>query len=78
MLGRLEAEESLLAYHRTALGSGSMDKEAAMGLLKAWEIDANGGVAPRRAVQKATPADMRAMGFGVRRVPRTTPPTTES
>ncbi len=60
---QLEAEESMLTANRTAIGTGSVEADAARRMTAAWERAANGGRRP--LVAKATPEMLRSMGIGL-------------
>jgi hypothetical protein len=68
MMPRMQAEESMLAATRVALGGGSLKKDDAARLRRAWEQAASGGRAPRAI--KASLADLQALGIVVRKVKR--------
>ena len=65
MLPRLDAEEALSAINNIALGTGSVKSEDAKRAMRDLEKRAGGGA---RHVRRAGPADLAAMGIGVRRV----------
>lgn len=58
---RLMAEEALQAARETAVGTGSLEKAAQKDTVRAWQKTA--GCEPKP--QRATLADLGAMGFGV-------------
>lgn len=63
MLPRLEAEQSMLAAERVAMGMGAMKKEAADAIWKRWAKAANEGVDVR-----PQPTALAAHGIPIRRV----------
>lgn len=66
MLPRLTAEESLLAVTRTAIGTGSIEKEATKRIMAAWVTDAEGTPeTPTRPTSARTVAAVRAVGLKV-------------
>lgn len=67
MMPRLQAEESLTAVERTAVGTGSLKKEDAQAITRAWARD----VAPssRERVQRITPEALEAIGIQYQIVP---------
>jgi len=67
MLPRLQAEESLLTARRVAVGSGSMSSKDARSTQADWLRTIEPHTA--RARQKASPADLAAMGIGYHIVP---------
>jgi hypothetical protein len=71
MLPRLEAEESILATHRTAVGSGTMDSGRAHAMSNGWARTAQGkggaGIQPKR---KRSPSELSAIGIGYRGKPK--------
>lgn len=64
MLPRLEAEESLLAADRVAMGTGSMKKESADATWKRWATATGHGA----DAAKPRPTALAAHGIPVRRV----------
>ena len=68
MLPRLQAEESILAVNRTALGSGSLAKDDARALSRTWSKAANGGQEqPAIRISTDDPAKLKDLGIGVKR-----------
>lgn len=73
MLGRLEAEESLLAVRRVALGSGAVaDEQSARRSMQRFIDAAYPDQRPVRAA-KPTIAELEAMGIKVHKVPKVKP-----
>lgn len=64
MQPRLQAEESIHAANRVAMGSGTLTKQDAEAMGRAWAQQANPD-APKPATD---PAQLAAIGFAVRRV----------
>lgn len=64
MLPRLRAEEAMAMATQIGIGTGSLGKSDSRRVQAEWERAANDG---QRAVVKATPADLQAVGIGVRR-----------
>lgn len=62
MLPRIEAGESLLAVERIAVAVGG-----GADTIRAWQRVAHVETA---RVRRATPADLKALGFGYRKVPK--------
>lgn len=65
MMPQLQAEESLLAFQRTAVGSGSLAKDDAQAILRGWERQAF-PERPHAVVRNPSRDELRAMGVGVR------------
>ena len=75
-LPRLEAEESILAMTRVAMGTGSFKEETSRQIRKDWVRTAEGPQPIEKAV--AAPRALPGMGFGSRRVKRAKPIATEA
>jgi hypothetical protein len=73
MLPRLEAEESLLAVDRLAVGGGHLERDAMRRTLDRWLMAADPSARSprRRRVMLASPDALADMGIGVTVVPRT-------
>jgi hypothetical protein len=67
MLPRLEAEESLLAAQRTAVGSGTAGNTGTQ-IAQKWAQAAN--VGQPQLKQKPTKKDLRGLGIGSRPWPK--------
>lgn len=69
MLPRLQAEESMLAMTRVAMGTASVEKEARRSILHDWQEAAT----PGRTVTRVTPSpdQLRGIGIGVHAVKKT-------
>jgi hypothetical protein len=64
---KFEAEESMLAANRTAVGTGSLDRDESRRASDRWTRAANGGRLTRR---KANTELLKGARVGVRRVPK--------
>jgi hypothetical protein len=67
LLPRLQAEESLLASQRTAVGSGSLKREQARAVTGGWSRLVDAGVTPARPASRH---ELGGSGIGYREVPR--------
>ncbi len=64
----LQAEESLLAQTRLAVGTGSLKPDAARDILRSWERAAERPGQKKRPAVKATPQTFIGTGIGVQLV----------
>jgi hypothetical protein len=68
MLPRLEAEESLLATQRTAVGTGSLSKDDRQAVVRRWARQVD--IPATQAVRTKDPGALAAMGIGLRQARR--------
>jgi hypothetical protein len=66
MMPRLQAEESLSAVERTAIGSGSLKTSDAHAITRRWARTASG----REQIERLSPAGLQAIGIGYQIVPK--------
>lgn len=64
MLPQLQAEESLLAADRIAVGTGSLKREVAREIASGWERAARANAPAPREKRRASPETLQAMGIG--------------
>ena len=67
MLPRLDAEESITAANRVALGTGSMSDDDARSVSRLWSAAT---APPEPLIVKPTPEALSALGIPVRRIPK--------